>query len=885
MMSLRASPSIRHFAFLLSTASFTTGAMAQTAPSAPTQPPPATTTPVLSPQVSTAPSLGAYDRHNEWLWQPVAIGAGGFTRGLIIHPLNSNIRFARADTWGAYRWDPANSRWAHMVTANTIPANATIAPSNEPDRRLTVTSTPNGEGVDSIALDPRAVNRVYLAMTISPPGDITNNVARMGNVYYSRNGGRTFVASRGLALPSYSNPNCSGLELEPTNAAGERLRVDPANSNILYLGSRINGMFISTNAGVSFKPLTSVGAPGTCQRVVNVLIDGSERVRRTMNGVAMTVSRTILVVVEGNGAGVYRSVDGGLTFTNIAAGKATLSQGQMGGSTLDSTGAFWITKDNLVLRYANGAWTQFAPPAAGNSIAVDPADPNRIFVTRFDLGMARSTDGGANWTFFGRPNISSSDGIEWITARVNHPNAHGTLMFDPTIPTAGGRGRLWTSNGNDGVIYADLDDAAQTGAGQSIAWLEQSRGIEQLVGQNIVLPPGNRNSAVVAAEDEAVFYVSNPTTFNARRFDVDTSAQGNNDLASNGMVAFVPDTPSVMVTNPANLFAGFFRGGPSRNNYASYSVNFGRNWALMPSIRRTENDNSFGGGSIINEPELLFGGQIAISARGTVLPGRGQAVWTGQDNLVWFAHGSNQPSGFGASNVSPQYSIDGGASWRSSTVLDENGTPFDFGNNPFQLIFTNSSKQFALVADPVQPRTFYAATVSNFMVTTDGGATWRIPPGTSQAFRPGFNFFINAQMAAVPGRQGDLWFTTGAGAPGAGGNLFHSTDGGSNWQRIELTKVYNVTVGKGAPGRDYALYIYGQPDPAKVYGVYRSDDQGATWYLISGNGVHGYPINSFNTPAHLAASQDVEGLVYISFTGMSYAWGYMRRLGNPYLSR
>jgi photosystem II stability/assembly factor-like uncharacterized protein len=869
------------YTLMLSVASISVAASAQTAPAAPT-PPTATAQPTVT---ATAPSLGAYDRHAEWVWQPVAIGAGGFMRGMVIHPLNSNIRFARADTWGAYRWDATRSRWVHMVTANTIPASVTTSPSNEPSVRVPLTSQPNGDGVDSIAIDPRSVNRVYMAMTVTPPGDLTNNVVRRGNVYYSRDGGRTFQASTGLSLPSFSNPSCVSAELEPNNSAGERLRVDPTNSNIVYLGSRVNGMFISTNAGVSFSPLPSVGAPGACQRVVNVLIDGSQRVRRTLNGVVMIVSKTLFVVVEGNGAGVYRSTDGGATFTNVAAGQDVLSQGSVGGSTVDSTGAFWITKNNVLLRYANGIWTTFNPPAAGSSVAVDPANPNRIFVSRFDLGIARSTDGGATWTFFDRPNIASSDGIEWITTRVNHPNAHGPLMFDPTLPTASGKGRLWTSNGNDGVIYVDLDDAAQTGSAQGMSWLEQSRGIEQLVGQNIVLPPGNRNSALLAAEDEPTFYVSNPRTFTARRFDVDTSAEGNNDLASNGMVAYVPDTPSVMVTNPANLFAGFWRGGPSRNNFASYSVNFGRNWALMPSIRRTQNDNSFGLGSIINTPEELFGGQIAISARGTVLPGRGQAVWTGQDNLVWFPHGSNQPSGFGANNVSPRYSVDGGSTWLTSTVLDEAGSPVDFSTNPFQLIFTNSSKHFALVADPVQPRTFYAMTVSNFMVTTDGGATWRIPPGTSQAFRPSFNFFINSQMTAVPGRQGDLWLTTGAGAPGAGGNLFHSTDGGSNWQRIELTKVYNVAVGKGASGRDYALYIYGQPDPSKVYGVYRSDDQGATWYLISGDGRHGYPVDSFNIPAHLAASQDVEGLVYISFTGMSYAYGYMRRLGNPYPSQ
>jgi hypothetical protein len=54
------------------------------------------------------------------------------------------------------------------------------------------------------------------------------------------------------------------------------------------------------------------------------------------------------------------------------------------------------------------------------------------------------------------------------------------------------------------------------------------------------------------------------------------------------------------------------------------------------------------------------------------------------------------------------------------------------------------------------------------------------------------------------------------------------------------------------------------------------------WYLVSGNGVHGYPVDSFNIPSHIAASKDVDGLVYISFNGMGYAYGYRKATGNPY---
>jgi hypothetical protein len=846
------------------------------------------------PGASTQASLGTYDRHSEWTWQPVKIGAGGFMRGLVIHPLNVNVRYARSDTWGAYRWDASKSKWVHMVTAGSISSNTTIASSTNPSETFKLTATPNSGSVDSVAIDPQITSRVYLAMTISPPGDITNDTVRAGNVYYSTDQGVRFSPSKGLILPSNTNPHCQADELEGQNTAGERLRVDPTNSNVVYLGSALNGVFVSADAARNFKPVVGGGVPGACQSVLNVLFDPTSTISRTINGTTQVVSKNIYLVVDGVSdsgtsqekitTGVFRSTDGGVNWTNISAGRTELIHQSIGGSVLDSKGAFLITSGDKVLKYSGGVWVVFQPPNAGSNIAIDPTNDKRIFVSKYNVSLSRSLDGGQTWTDLGSPlSVKSTETINWINARPLGGVILASLLFDGSGGTAGGKGRLWVSSGNDGILYADLDDTVQTSPSTGLNWLEQSKGIEQLVGQNIVIPPGGSNAAVVTAEDEAVFYVSNPNKFSAIHYDVDLFSKGNNGLGTNGMVAYSPDTPSVMVTNPANLFASGYRGGPFRNNFAGYSINYGRNWQFMPSIKLTDGDNSYGTGSITNNPENLVGGQIAISARGTKFPGKGQPIWTGQDNIVWLSFGSND-SAFGATNVPPRYSFDGGASWQDGTVFDENGNPVDFANNQgLQFIFVYSSKQFALVADPITPSTFYALTVGAFMVTKDGGKTWRIPPkGASTAFQPALNFFINAKLIAVPGKSGDLWLSTGSGSPVAGGYLFHSIDGGNNWKQLPVTKAYSVALGKGALGSSYALYIYGTPVSGQPYGVYRSDDLGVTWFLISGNGINGYPVNSFNLVSDIAASQDTEGLVYMSVGGMGYLWGYQKSVGSPY---
>ncbi len=860
-------------------------------------------------------SLGSYDRHNQWAWQPVKIGAGGFIRGMVIHPANSNIRYARADTWGAYRWDAIHATWLPMITTQNFDPSVKVASSGDPSQTFQLTSVPNGAGVDSIAIDPQDPTRVYVAMGLTAADDITGGAnPRAGNVYYSRNSGKSFAASTGLKLlpqfctnPPSNGPYARDSELGAANDTGERLRVDPRNSNILYMGSEINGAYVSADAGLSFQAISGPGLPDACHAITNVLFDSAATVQRTINGRTQTVSKNLYIIVNYDKGGnnyfgnVYQSTDGGVSWNDITPANSNaalhVSNHKINQTVVDQAGTLWlVSNDGTLLKYQNSAWIVTQPPHAAQDVAIDPNNSLRIFTTDLFYNASRSLDGGIHWTDLGGIlSLTSADNISWITARKTRPFAHATFLFDTSIPTAGGKGRLWISNGNDGAIYTDLNDKLQTGGAHGLNWFERSRGIEQLVGQNIVLPSGNKNSAVLAAEDEATFYISNPRLFNAKRYDINTASKGNNDLVTNGMVAFIPDTPSVMVTNPANLFGLGYHGGPYKNNFPGYTVNYGQNWQLFPSIQMSDGINPDGStGSVFNTPEYLVGGQIAISARGTVFPHRGEAIWTGQDNLVWLPFGNNNGV-FALNNLAPQYSFDGAATWQSGAIFDENGKPLPFNCVPkpippatedanclaFPFIFNSASKQFAVVADPVTPKTFYAVTLSSFIRTVDGGKNWNIPQGTGIYFLYK-NFFINAKLTAVPMRSGDLWLATGPGSPNTAGVLYHSVDGGNHWQQLTLAKAYNVAVGKGAPGKDYALYIYGQPDSSKAYGVYRSDDHGGTWYLISGDGTNSFPDHNFNQPSDIAASPDVEGLVYISLNGASALWGYQKNLGNPY---
>lgn len=335
-----------------------------------------------------------------YVWKNAPIGGGGFVTGIITHKASGD-RYCRTDVGGAYRWDAANNKWIQLLDWLNESENGFI-------------------GVEALAVDPQNANNIYMLC-----GTSYINNGRTA-ILKSTNKGNTFTYTDVTSkFKAHGNGNGRGN--------GERLAVDPHNSNILFCGTRANGLWKSTDAGVTWNlawngVTTTPNENGICF----VLFDPSGN---TVNG----ATQTIYIGVSRTGsANIYKSTDGGATFTAISATTSFMPhRAALQGTTMyvtysDDAGPQSSNGDGKLykLNTATGVWTNVTPVHSKDysygGVSIDPTNTNRVIVStcgmywnnQFGTGWGDfvflSTDGGASWTLKNGANATyDSNGMAW----------------------------------------------------------------------------------------------------------------------------------------------------------------------------------------------------------------------------------------------------------------------------------------------------------------------------------------------------------------------------------------------------------------------------------------------------------------------------------------
>ncbi len=253
----------------------------------------------------------------------------------------------------------------------------------------------------------------------------------------------------------------------PQNVGGRTLAllVHPTNNQILYAASASGGLWQSTNGGATWTqlPLTFnlfIGALAFDPLNPNIIYAG-------------TGERFYDRAVQG--AGIFKSTDGGATWTQLAATANWLYVSSI--SALPGvTGTLLAATDSGIYRTTNGGgtWTPISIPALSRALMVaydpnsDPNDPNRahalagVYLQNGFVQAYSSSDGGATFTAatgaslhpgnnFGDIAVSWSPSMPGVTYAL----VGGASQFTPY-------GELWRS-ADYGVNYTRY--ATGTGVG------------------------------------------------------------------------------------------------------------------------------------------------------------------------------------------------------------------------------------------------------------------------------------------------------------------------------------------------------------------------------------------------------------------------------------
>lgn len=510
-------------------------------------------------------------------WRNVQINGGGFITGIVYHPTQWGVVYARTDIGGAYRWDPGASSWT--------PLNDQLG---RADEQLM--------GVLSFAVDPANSNLLYLAA-----GEYTAWWARNAAILHSTDRGATWSRTE---LPFKLGGNEDG------RSTGERLQVDPNKGSILFLGTSQDGLWKSTDRAQTWTKVDTFPASS----VTFVLFD-----KRTGN--SQTGTSTLYVGVNSpTGTSLYLSTDGGNSWSAMAGQPTGLIPHRAG---IDSNGGLYLSYSNLlgpsnitngaVWKYntGTGVWTNISPVVPGNGgwdnfgyggLAVDSLRPGTLMVATYDrwgIGddIFRSTDGGTTWKALAAKAQLDSSSAPWVPKRSGSMGHWmGTIAIDPFNSNYAmyvtGVG-LWRST--------NLMDAD---SGLGTTWTFADKGIEETAVLELSSPPAGA-SLLSAMGDIDGFYHSN--------LDTPPPSAFNDPHGNSASIDYAEANPSIVARTNAKVSTRGYR-----------STDGGKTWTAFGSAPQA---------ATANGP-----GRIAVSSNGATMvwmPYRTGAYYSADNGATW----------------------------------------------------------------------------------------------------------------------------------------------------------------------------------------------------------------------------------------------------------
>jgi hypothetical protein len=704
--------------------------------------------------------------------------------GIIFNPKHPGLVYARTDVGGAYRKDAQSDTWVPLLDGF-----------GQTDWNL--------QGVESLATDPVETNRVVIAA-----GTYTNPDVSNAEILRSTDYGRTWQRT---LLPFKTGGNEAG------RGNGERLAIDPHSNNILYLGTRRDGLWRSEDYGATWtKVETFPDVPDDSIKhqqpasepwrfnylaqavgIVFVLFDSN-------SAAAVTPTSRIYAAVSTSTQSLFWSDDTGKSWKPLAGQPLGLRPNH---AALSSEGVLYVTygdepgpngmRDGAVWKYEikKKKWTNITPekPRAPDhtlgyaAVSVDAAHPRTLVVSTWNRRnphdeIFRSTDAGQTW----KPLLENPEWDHSVAPYTKTMRHHwlSDVEIDPFdsshILSTTGYG-IWASR--------NLTDAD---GGKPTRWSFDVRGLEETVPLALISPPQGPH-LLSGLGDIDGFCHDDLTVSPTARFD----APG---FKNTEWLDFAEKVPSLIVRTGTTYTRDRILGAWSEDSGAHW-----RGFTAEPPLP-TEG---------LPYAALHGTGPIAVTADGGA--------------FVWTTHGNP-----------PYLSNDRGHTWR---------------------VVEAAPVGLRLIADRVEPNLLcgYDTVEGVIYVSRNGGANvvaeFRWLPVIPKRRRP-----VYADLQAVPGRAGEFWLAVNR-------KLLHFALGNHAIRELEAAlDVTAVGFGKSYSIGGYpAIYI--AAEIRGIHGIYRSDDAGEGFKRINDD------THQFGSITRITGDPRVLGRVYLATGGRGIIFG------------
>jgi hypothetical protein len=741
-------------------------------------------------------------------WYTLKLGGGGFQTNITIacdqgpsscRNSGTSTKLVRSDTYGGiFYFNPnltcgntpiSGGCWQPAMTAASMPAGHI--------------DNNGGSGAYEIAIAPSNTSHWYMMYD--------------GYVFSTSNKGQSWTVTSFSQVTADPNDNNKNM--------GNFMAVDPANENILLVGTPASGAFYTTDGGISFTHIAAIPDSATIgghQGNALVAFDLSTRRSSSTARACATSQNTGIYCTTTGMTGTWSELNSAnmpTTFTHMIidpSGNIFVVDDTSGGG---GGGMLWECAASCTT-----TWSQVSSKTIGSdaqAIAVDTTDANHLYVTSLgNTGELYGTTTGADGTWFKTKSYSCiATDVPWLTytKECNHFLSLGNIVFDPASSNS-----LWLAEGIG--VWNSIPPSSAT----SLIWNSVTAGIETLDITNVFSPP-NANP-IVMAQDRPLFVITNPAEY--------------------------PSTVSGCANPQSNSIIYGYSG-----DYISGTTDIVAMCTQPFSPYTDESGISTNGGSSFT---ALEGTPTAVSSGYT-----GGCITATDANHIFWATAGN------AGSNTPFVTSNGGTNWTQPRTLPGAGWP-----NTQARITMCTSDRVTSSTMYVYNYSYNVSFADAIYKSGDGGQTWtrecsNCAGGGKNLGNGVINGFFSVKLAAMPGQAGELWFTGGhqccvthpTSLP-----FYVSTDGnGATWRAISgMEDVWAFGFGAAKFGSSYAtIYAYGWYNGVK--GTWRSTDNGSTWIQIGSD--NGYPLGLFGAVQMISGDSNIYGKVYECFSQGGCVYG------------